>query len=393
MKRKPAKASTSGKRLVDPGAVLAAISKDIRGVTTIEHVERIACVPTIFTGLNRALGTGGWPRKGVSLVHGLNSKGKTVLALGVLLSFARSGEVSLYADMERVTDDIWTKALLRMHEKQIGYCKPADLNDLERTVRKLIDRLAAAKKKQVRADIGFCTAVDTLSKSQPERTMEKIRKVGLKAGRTEKAAQQTMWLHELVPLIDDNNVHMLFVCQERMNQDRKSDFDPKFLPDVPQAFLFDNQVQIRIWGASAIKVGPEGNETIVGFEHRASLAKSKIGIGGRSHEFSFFTSNGMGDCPLGFDDAREIINECRERGGQFYRKVERDDHEYIESIATGEKIAVKGGEREFRRVLRNEEGLVDAYRKVLDAHIPDFYDRWRDRPQALSPGGDAAGVH
>lgn len=344
--------------------LLKAISTKISGLTTVDHVEKVGYVRTIFTGLNRAIELGGWPRKGVSLVHGPNSKGKTVLVIGVLVSFDAAQNVAIFNDVERATDDRWLKALTAGHHG-IGYRKPRNMNELERQTHDELEKLTALKnKKQIPRDVSYIAAVDTISKLIPQTMMEKLYEKGVKGGYQEKAGAQTLWLQELIPLLDDNDGHMVFVAQERQNFDA-GQFGAKHRIAVPEAFKFDNGLRIRCSWAKALKIG----ELEVGYEHHASVEKNKVGPGGG--EFVFYTSNGRGDCPPGFDHARDIVSECKLRGGDFYSENETRDGKYIVSTVGGETLKVKG-EKEWRRIIR--DGMIETYRTALNEHIPYYLD-------------------
>jgi hypothetical protein len=66
---------------------------------------------------------------------------------------------------------------------------------------------------------------------------------------------------------------------------------------------------VRVTGSEKVKE----KDTIVGMQCNCEVQNNKID-GTTYSSFSFFTSNGAGECPIGLDLVREAAEEAKERG-------------------------------------------------------------------------------
>jgi len=73
--------------------------------------EPVPVIPTGSIALDRATGCGGYPRGRVVEVYGMESSGKTTLALHAVAEVQRSGGIAAFVDVEHALDTKYTTAL------------------------------------------------------------------------------------------------------------------------------------------------------------------------------------------------------------------------------------------------------------------------------------------
>jgi recombination protein RecA len=114
------------------------------------------------------------------------------------------------------------------------------------------------------------------------------------------------WLQTLTALIGDD-VAIIFLNQERVNVGAKP-WESKWKSFGGEALQFYAMVRIRVANAGEIKEKVNGEEIITGRKHRFKIEKNKFGY--PSQEGYYYTSNGLGECPLGLDMARTTLEEA-----------------------------------------------------------------------------------
>lgn len=388
---------------VDQSDALARIARGIASMRTIGDMEEIQYIPTIFTSFNRAVEIGGAPLGRVWVIHGPSAFGKSVFAVGVLESFSRLQHTGVYYDAEWSTDKEWLVDHLKINTA-CGYDTPINIEQVIDDLDTMISQMEEAKKERapecrcgakfsgkvtkckkcgqdrpmvIREDHRLAVVIDTITKLVPKGQLKKFlegaAKGDLKQARSMQAGAISNWMKDVVPKVGKSQSTLILVNQERANMNANSPYDADWDLPCGEAIKFDNSMRIRVGYVKPIKVrqkvGKKTFDIVTGMEHFGSIYKSKVGSARGA--FSFFTANGLGDCPRGFDHAREVISELKRRGGNLFGKIEEKDGEYIESTIEGQTIKVKG-ERELRRIIR--DGMLDAYRKALDADIPRYLD-------------------
>jgi recombination protein RecA len=73
--------------------------------------ERVRAIPTGSLGLDRALGTGGYPQGRIVEVYGAEASGKTTLLLHAIASAQARGGIAAFIDAEHALDLAYTRAL------------------------------------------------------------------------------------------------------------------------------------------------------------------------------------------------------------------------------------------------------------------------------------------
>lgn len=100
--------------------------------------EIIGVIPTGSLGLDVALGVGGWPRGRIIEVFGMESSGKTTLALHAVAECQRAGGLAAYIDAEHALDADYAEAL-GVDRDSLLFHQPTSGEDALQTVQKLVD--------------------------------------------------------------------------------------------------------------------------------------------------------------------------------------------------------------------------------------------------------------
>lgn len=294
----------------------------------MEDDRSLVYVPTIFTSYNRAVRLGGHPSGCITVIHGPWAGGKTALAVGVLESFQRQGHLTAFVDAEHAADTLkWFRALGVDLGQTLLY-RPRTYEQTVETLGKLIENFHARKRVKenpIPAERLLCIVVDSINKLVPKEELKKFGQVG--RGFPLRALLNSNWMDALVPVVGEGDVAFLFIAQERVEVDAGA-FDRKWRVKGGQAVMFDSTVMVRVDFAGKVKEAPraaaaeglpdedgedagDDGKVEVGKRHRFVIEKNKVGI---CHERGYFyTSNGRGEAPLGFDHAREVLDEALAR--------------------------------------------------------------------------------
>lgn len=116
----------SGKNIGTLGGKLA-LGEEVHGV-----------IPTGSLGLDVALGVGGWPRGRIVEIFGMESSGKTTLALHAVAECQRAGGMAAYIDAEHALDADYAEAL-GVDRDSLFFHQPTSGEEALQTVQKLVD--------------------------------------------------------------------------------------------------------------------------------------------------------------------------------------------------------------------------------------------------------------
>ena len=349
-----ARARKDAKVVTDGGPsheLLLELSRDIEGMGMVADMDEEIFVPVFFsTSLNRCTGIGGWPLRRMGMMHGPPGVGKSVMALGIAESMRRFGHVPVIFDTEQAAEKRWYNDL--SFGKGTLFKQPDNLDDVIWNVQELINRLLKKKSgkggKAIK-DIGFCFVVDTMTKLIPKEALEIIKEEGIKRGYSAAALWTTIWTTALMPQLRHTNSVLLAVVQERANMERKGPFDAKNRPAGAEDSKFANSMCIDVTHRTPVKKG----KLIVGAHHHFQVTKNKVD-GAQKTEGSFFTSNGLGDIPVGFDLAREAVEEVKVRKCAVLGK-DRYDRQVVR-LKVGEwESEIEGGWETVREKCRDDE--------------------------------------
>jgi len=282
----------------------------------MSEIEDVRVVPTILTGFNRAAGRGGHPLGRMMLVHGKNQTGKSALALAILESLARAGFPCQNLDAEFAAEKRWYNYICTtpgILDKPVG-----DLDTVVEDVNKAlmnVERLHREKK--MPQDIGTAFVIDTLTKLMPRDIVEMVKKDGIEKQYPIQALFVSTWMKVVIPLLGRTNSALLVVLQERQNVDARGPYDQKWKITLGNALMYDNCLRVRVVGNEKVKE----KDQVVGMCCNCEVQSDKIS-GTTFASFSFYTSNGTGDCPIGLDLVMEAAEEAKERGWMQLTKGE-----------------------------------------------------------------------
>lgn len=303
-----------------------------------EVLTKVLAHPTIFPGVDKATGVGGWPIQRVTLVHGPSNHGKTQFVHGLGLSFLRAGNFYAYVDAEYTTPVTWLASLMSGFETNPAFVaqRPKSYEETVEGVRELANNISKARKAgDLDEDVTGLVVVDSIRKLVPEKLLEKILKGeggndgASGRGAMMKAALNSQWMDELVPLLYHSNLGMVIISRESEVQQEKGSiklnepgagFDYKV--GGGKGLIYESSLVARIT-RSWVKDGQKDEARIVGERHKVSITKTKIsGKQDKVIDGFFHTSNGV-ITPEGFDVARDIFElaveaKVIEQAGAWY---------------------------------------------------------------------------
>jgi len=301
-------------------------SSSFRPARTV--LKRVRAVPTIFPHLDYMLKVGGWPIERLGLIHGPSHEGKTLLALGIGLSFLKRGHYFAYVDLERTTPITWVEKIFGPYadDERFLAARPEG-NEYEKVVddvRDLITNVAEKRaKKQAPPDTTVFVLIDSLRKLNPKRFMEKIAKRGADAGidgmrgmgAATKAAMNAQWTDDLVPMLDDMMASLAFIGREYVNQEAANNpfVSEDYVVGGGKAVYFEASLSARITRRWVYGPGPEGEaKPVYGEQHLCRFKKSKVAGKEAKYIDTFFHSSNGAIVPAGFDRARDVVELARE---------------------------------------------------------------------------------
>lgn len=328
----------------------------LKGFVQMSELEEVRTVPTILTSYNRAVGRGGHPLGRLMLIHGANQVGKSGLALTILESLAQAGFPCQNLDSEFASEKRWYGHLCKtpgILDKSVG-----DLDEVVSDVGRVLEnvyRLQQADK--MPKNIGAAFVVDTLTKLMPADILESIKKEGIDKMYPIQALHVSTWMKVVIPMLGRTNSVLICVLQERVNMSAKGPFDKQWKITLGNALMYDNCIRVRVTGSEKVKE----KDQIIGMRCNCEVQNDKIS-GTIFANFSFFTSNGMGDCPIGLDLVMEAAEEAKERGWLTYSK---QNGCVLDIPEIGDEI-IGNNMPEAIRYLRREENMFKALVEKLN---------------------------
>ncbi len=280
----------------------------LKDYVQISDMEDVQVVPTILTGYNRATGIGGHPLSRMMIVHGSNQVGKSGLALSILESLARAGFPCQNLDSEYAAEKRWYNHICKtpgIMDKPVGDIDEAQ-DDL---VKALTNVEKLHRERKMPKEIGAAFVIDTLTKLMPRDILELVKKEGISKQYPIQALYVSTMMKVIIPMLGRTSSALVIVLQERQNMNAKGPFDKKWRITLGDALQYDNCLRVRVCGSTKVKE----KEEVVGMQCHCEVANNKID-GTTYANFSFFTANGSGDCPIGLDLVMEAAEEARERG-------------------------------------------------------------------------------
>lgn len=307
---------------------MLAVAKGIEGWRPARNVlKRVQAVQTIFPQFDRGTRVGGLPIARISTIHGPSNEGKTAFAIGLELSFLQRYHFVAHLDAEMTTPITWIEKMMAKYANYPGFLasRPSSYEQADDDVRRFLNAVGEAKVKGVvPQDTSALVVVDSLRKLTPKNMMAKLLKQGASKvgmdgmggrGAQMRAALNSQWLDELVPLLHDTNCAMLLIARESEDPDADAN-DKKFNRDFKigggKAVIYDASIVARIERGKWLYQGSEEQAFVIGERIRAQIWKTKVGgkEGARIDTF-FHTSNGS-LIPEGFDRARDVLELAKD---------------------------------------------------------------------------------
>lgn len=325
---------------LDRASRLEKVAARFRGFEPAAKVlENVRSVPTIFPSLDRVLRTGGFPLKRVVLVHGPSNQGKSQFKHGLGLSYLMRGHFYANIDAE-MTDQIgWAEELMGSqyaNSPAFVAMRPKTYEQTIDAVRNFCEEICKARRDgDISDDTGALIAVDSIRKLVPKRLLDVMlkaieeeggeEKAGKKSakgkgvdgmngrGAMYKAALNSQWMDEIVPLINQANVTFLIIAREYENPDADM-WAEDFKLSGGKALFFESGIAMRVMHSKWIKEGSDPSSRLIGEEHRLQIRKTKIGGKSEKMPEAFFSTSNGEVFPYGFDRWRDLIEHALELG-------------------------------------------------------------------------------
>lgn len=307
---------------------LALVAKDIDNLKTMgENLEVTKYVPTIIPGFNRAIVVGGAPLGCIWTLHGEYAGGKSTLSVELVASFVEHGHLAVFIDAEHAASKKWFSQLGADPDSFLFY-RPDYMEDASDRIDQLIENFDRGKESgRIEDDKGMIIVVDSVNKLTPKSEYERFKKEGSEALEKGLARHRGLmlqsWLDHMTPVVGKRDVALVCIAQERIDKNAKP-WEPQFTVKGCQGLMYDSSVQGRVWKGKKQTEGDGKKRIVTGQEHRCMIFKNKVGF--PMEQFSFFTSNGKGRAPIGFDLAKTALHEATEHrdgivtksGGRYY---------------------------------------------------------------------------
>src|SRR5574343_156671 len=216
----------------------------VTGFPTIDHINS---------------GIGGFPRGGVTLVHGFESTGKTTLVLDAIKHNMDNNPESngLFIDVENSL----TEAFL----KRMGI----DPIRLSLTSLNTEDGLTIAKD-AIAANLYDIIVIDSLAKLDSKNMMDGD--LGDKKQRNQRSRIITEFLRFISFTLRQSNTALVLINQEIENQDKKTPYDPDTVLPCGKQQVYSANLRLQIKRSKKIKKG----ENVVGYMCSVTSLKNKI---------------------------------------------------------------------------------------------------------------------
>lgn len=276
-----------------------------------EVLTRVEAIPTIFPQLNRATGVNGWPLQRVGLLHGPSNHGKTIVALGLGLSWLKAGGIFAFVDAEHTTPIDWLQSLMAKHASNPGFraLRPETYEVAVEQVRKLMQ---VARE----AELPALIVVDSIGKLMPVPLLDSFKGKGKRqkkkgidgyGGRAAqlRAAYHAQWLNELVPMLYHSRCSAVLITRETEETDP---FGGDYKIAGGAAPIYESSLACRVTRALWVHRTSDDKSPIVGEQHRVRIWKNKVAYKDDKYTDAIVhTSNGV-LVPAGYDRARDVLD-------------------------------------------------------------------------------------
>lgn len=331
-----------------------------------EALERVKAVPTIFPMLDVATRVGGWPIERVGLIHGPSNEGKSLMLLGLGLSFLKRGHLFGFVDAEFTTPIEWVEQLMGDYAKNPGFvaCRPRSYENTIEAVREAVRGVAAAREAgDIPEETSMLLGIDSLEKLVPENFLEKMQAEEVKNGADGANGRAGMilanmhkaWLKELVPLLYFTKTALVFIARESANVNAQK-FERTWKVAGGASPYYDSSLVARVT-RGFVKDG----EKVECERHAVRIYKTKVGAKADKYVDAAFHS--FTDPPR-FDLARDVLEMAVACG------VLKKTGAKIERPATGEVLGI-GAAKAAAELRNNPQLLAELEAEVRGSYQPD----------------------
>lgn len=331
MARKTTRAERSEQRQAEAAGRLEVFTEligDSKRAIAMSDVDAFQAIRTGITSFNRATTVGGAPLSCVYLVHGPSQSGKTTFLLSMIESFVRAGGLAAFVDAEMAADTKRWFRQLGVDPSKVLYIgrtnvetRDADLGylsyeEIVEEVDEFIERYRKAKREgRIGPRTPLLIIIDSISRMVPKSLLKSLAKDGGDALRSGigriQAQMNSAWLAELGVKVGDEPI-LLGVIAHEMEAQGAGKYEPDYKVKGGTSIVFDAMMRIRLVHAGRIYDAAAEDAEVVGKRHRITIMKNKHGPDFQTA--TFYTSNGAGIAPAGFDRTREVVHEAIERG-------------------------------------------------------------------------------
>jgi len=255
----------------------------------------------------------------------------TYFTLGLLKSFLVKNHFACLIDAERTTPRDWVQLCMGdyLHHPYFFADRPKTYEKTVTNVRNFVNTLRKLRDAgKVEDDTSAIIVVDSIRKLVPADIFAKITESGQRKKGDDKlrdrsaqikAAMNSAWMDELIPLLEETQTGMVVIARETEDPEadaRSRMFGTNFKVGGGKALYYDASLVIRVERAKYVgKKDDENDEksktTVYGERHRVTIRKTKVaGKEDRQTTSYYHTSNGV-LVPAGFDRARDVLELAR----------------------------------------------------------------------------------
>jgi recombination protein RecA len=223
-------------------------------------------------------GIGGLPRGGMTLIHGLESTGKSTLVLESITNHmnANPESTALYIDVENAL----TKDFLKYKEAHPDRLSISPLNTEDAFI---------VAEEAIKGNIYDLICIDSLAKMESDKILEK--EMGESGQRNRRASIITEFLRRISFVLRHSDTELVMINQEIENQNKKSPYDPDTVLPCGKQQVYSANLRIQLKRSKKIK-NTQG--MVAGYQVSFTNLKCKISNKERARTYlSYVYENGF----------------------------------------------------------------------------------------------------